>query len=77
MNLMATVDNAVKVTLKPAEIDAGNDFVDSDMGSISGNVTDDGGGSIPEVSITLTNDDDPEFSVVILTGPDGSYERFH
>ena len=40
MNLTATVDNAVKVTLKPAEIDAGNDFVDSDMGSISGNVTD-------------------------------------
>jgi hypothetical protein len=35
-----TVDNAVKVTLKQAEIDAGNNFVDSNMGSISGNVTD-------------------------------------
>jgi hypothetical protein len=38
-----TVDNAVGVTLKPAEVDEGNDFVDSAKGTISGIVTNESG----------------------------------
>jgi uncharacterized surface anchored protein len=39
-----TVDNSVGVTLKPAEVDEGNDFVDSAKGTISGIVTNESGG---------------------------------
>jgi hypothetical protein len=35
-----TVDSIIGVTVKPNEVDDGNDFFDTDKGSIGGSVTD-------------------------------------
>jgi uncharacterized surface anchored protein len=48
-----TPDNSIKVTLTPSEDDTGNDFVDSNDGSITGTVKDDNGSPIPGVILTL------------------------
>ena len=56
-DLDTTVDNSIGVTLEAGETDAGNDFVDSDNGVISGTVTDDNGAPIPGTPITLKDSD--------------------
>jgi hypothetical protein len=53
-------DNSVLVTLEPSEDDKGNDFVDSNNGSISGIVTDDNGDPIPGVTMTLQDNTKPK-----------------
>ena len=58
-DLNKTTDNVIGVTIKPGEADVGNNFVDTDNGSISGSVTSD--------------DDEPLVGVVLqLLNPDGS-----
>jgi len=47
------VDNTIDVVLKPNEDDKDNNFVDSDRGSISGNVSEDGGSVLIGVTVTL------------------------
>ncbi len=47
------VDNLIQVTLKPNQTDAQNNFVDSNKGSISGNVTIVDGNLLSNVLITL------------------------
>ena len=49
----ATVDNSISVTLQKSENDTGNDFVDSDNGSISGTVKDDDLQPLANVEIQL------------------------
>jgi uncharacterized surface anchored protein len=71
-DLDLTPDNSIKVTLKEGETDAGNNFVDSNNGSISGTVTDDQGEPLGGVEIQLQK---PGGSVVAttLTGSNGAY----
>jgi hypothetical protein len=66
-----TVDNQVKVTLTSNEDDIGNNFVDSNKGSITGNVTSTDGAPLVEVFITLT--DSNGNNVTTSTGTDGGY----
>ena len=64
-----TVDNVVGVTLNPGENDTGNDFVDNNNGSISGNVSDDQGNPLSNVTIELQA---PDGTVIDTTTTDGS-----
>ena len=66
-----TVDNAVKVTLTPAEDDIGNDFVDSAKGAISGIVTNESGGPLANATVTLVYPNGT--TTVVVTGPDGVF----
>ncbi|KAI2514320.1 oxidoreductase [Fragilaria crotonensis] len=50
-----TPDNSILVTVEPSEDDVGNDFVDSNNGSISGSVKDDNGNPIPGVTVALVD----------------------
>ena len=67
-----TVDNIVGVTLMPGEVDAGNDFVDSNKGAITGTVSNEAGDPLANVTITLTYSDGKNITTV--TGSDGSYQ---
>jgi len=67
-----TVDNIINVTLNPGETDAGNDFVDIELGSISGSVTDSDGGNLDGVVILLIDDEGNTFRTT-LTDSTGSY----
>jgi serine-aspartate repeat-containing protein C/D/E len=49
----STPDNSILVTVKPSEKDDGNNFVDSNNGSISGTVKDDNGNPIVGVTVEL------------------------
>ncbi|KAI2514321.1 protein of unknown function DUF11 [Fragilaria crotonensis] len=71
-DLNATVDNSVGVTVEAGETDAGNDFVDSDNGVISGSVTDDNGAPIPGTPITL-KDSDGNVVLTTVTDSNGKY----
>jgi hypothetical protein len=42
-----SVDGVINVTLQPAEQDEGNDFTDSNKGSVSGTVTNEKGDPLP------------------------------
>ena len=67
-----TVDNIVGVTLRPGEVDSGNDFADSNKGSITGTVTNEVGAPLANVTITLTYPDGK--NTTTITGSDGSYQ---
>ena len=67
-----TVDNEIAVTLTPGELDEENDFVDSNKGSISGNVSEDGGEPLPDVIIELLDENRNPLSIT-TTDNDGNY----
>jgi protocatechuate 3,4-dioxygenase beta subunit len=66
-----TIDNKIHVTVTSNEDDVGNDFVDSNKGSISGNVTSTDGNPISNVVITLT--DSNGTNITTITGTTGDY----
>ena len=65
------VDDLVGVSLKPGENDDGNDFVDSNKGSISGGVTDEVGEPLKNVTLTLTKPDGS--TITTVTDSNGGY----
>ena len=70
-------DNMIPVTLLPAESDMDNDFVeDPFLGSISGNVKDDGGTNLANMVIKLyfdtNNDGSPDGAPIATTTTDAS-----
>jgi SdrD B-like domain len=68
-----TVDNQIRVTIIPGgEVDDGNMFVDSNKGSISGNVTTDTGIPILGVDISLHSSQGTLLATSV-TGNDGKY----
>jgi hypothetical protein len=66
-----TVDNKIDVTVTSNEDDSGNDFVDSNKGSIAGNVTSTDGTPLGGVLITLTDSNGND--VTTNTGANGGY----
>ncbi|NEQ74935.1 MAG: DUF11 domain-containing protein [Okeania sp. SIO2C9] len=67
-------DNLISVTL-PGDVDStGNDFVDEQVGSISGQVTDENGNGLGGVTIELQLPDGTPVGSPITTNPDGTYE---
>ena len=66
------VDSVINVTLQPGETDVGNDFTDSNKGSVSGTVTNEKGDPLSNVTIALAY---PNGTIsTVVTGTDGSYE---
>ena len=80
-----SVDDQIAVSLSPGETDTGNDFVDENKGSISGNVlldtTGDGAGDTPQGGVTVElyadtdGDGNPDGTAIdsTTTAGDGSY----
>jgi uncharacterized surface anchored protein len=68
---VTTVDNSIGVTVLSGEKDTGNDFVDSNKGSITGTVKDDGDAPLGNVTITLTKPDGTK--VTTVTDSNGEY----
>ncbi|KAI2514173.1 protein of unknown function DUF11 [Fragilaria crotonensis] len=70
-NVVEPVDNIIGVTVKPQEVDTGNNFVDSDKGSITGVITDEVGEPLKNVTLTLTKPDGS--TVTTVTDSNGEY----
>jgi hypothetical protein len=66
-----TVDNFIGVTVEPREADSGNNFVDSNKGSVTGSVTDQLGEPLMNVTLTLTKPDGS--TVTTVTDSNGEY----
>jgi protocatechuate 3,4-dioxygenase beta subunit len=71
------VDNTIPVTVEPGEDDMNNDFVDEELGTISGSVTvdnaDDPNTPLEDVVITLLDENGEEVATT-TTDEDGNYE---
>ena len=71
-------DNLLTVALAPGETDRGNDFIDEELGSLSGNVSEDttgdglGDRAIANVTLTLLNDAGANIGTV-TTDAEGNY----
>jgi hypothetical protein len=68
---VTVVDSIIGITVVPGEKDTGNDFVDSNKGSIGGTVTTETGEPLANVTIILTKPDGT--TVTTVTDSSGGY----